>query len=127
MLILSSLFYTAFAVLAMTVPTASRALTGRRIVHQQQAAQAVGIHIRTVRNWITQGLVTGYRLPGERSVWVDLDEIEAHVKAKPQPFGPRARIVQLVDEYRPDQGVNRSSPAQDADQGQAEVLEEVAR
>jgi excisionase family DNA binding protein len=73
----------------------------RRIVTQQQAAKVLGIGDRTIRNWISEGLITGYRLPSGRAIRVDLDEITSKMKAIPtafrpkQPFGPKAKIVDL--------------------------------
>ena len=101
------------------------------IVTQQQAARAIGVGDRTIRNWISEGLITGYRLPSGRAIRVDLDEIVAMIKVIPtvkagkMPFGPKARIVNVVEEYQPDPAdtaVNGASPAQDAaDQGQHEA------
>ena len=72
-----------------------------RRVTQQQAGNVFGVTDRTIRNWISAGHITGYRLPSGRAVRVDLDEIEEKiqviptVKAGKQPFGPKARIVDL--------------------------------
>ena len=66
-------------------------------ITQQEAAKLFGVNSRTIRNWITEGLITGYRLPGGHAVRVDRDEILAKIKAIPtrQPFGPKANIVDL--------------------------------
>jgi excisionase family DNA binding protein len=110
--------------------------SSRRIVTQQQAAQVIGVHVRTIRNWISQGIITGYRLPGPRAraIRVDLNEIEDQLKVMPagfgprgKPFGPKARLVTLVEEYRPATDVNGAATptqvAQDADQDQTEASE----
>jgi excisionase family DNA binding protein len=73
---------------------------------QKQAADHIGVTVRTIRNWISEGLITGYKLPGGRAIRVDLDEITNKMKAMPtamrprQPFGPKANIVQVVEEYQ---------------------------
>ncbi len=77
----------------------------RTFATQQRAAEKFGVHQRTVRNWISRGLITGYRLPGGRAVRVDLDEIERMLTLVPatvvrhkvgrKPFGPEATIVSI--------------------------------
>lgn len=77
-------------------------LMARRLVSQQQAAKYLGVTDRTVRNRISEGVITGFRIPGSRAIRVDLDEIDRLIKAIPtamkprQPFGPRARIVTVA-------------------------------
>lgn len=74
-----------------------------RYVTQQQAADHFQVHVRTIRNWISKGLVTGYRLPGQRAVRVDLDEMLRAMRVIPttlarpghKAFGPDARIVKV--------------------------------
>jgi excisionase family DNA binding protein len=99
-----------------------------RIVTQQQAARAIGVGDRTIRNWISEGLITGYRLPSGRAIRVDLDEITNTMKAIPavfrpkQPFGPKAKIVTIVEALPPrpdqDQAAPETEPqAQDAGVG----------
>jgi excisionase family DNA binding protein len=79
----------------------------RRIVTQQQAAQAVGVHARTIRNWISEGLITGYRLPGGRAIRVDLEEINNQMRVIPAamrprvPFGQKAKIINVVEAQPP--------------------------
>lgn len=48
----------------------------RRLVTLAQAAEALSLHERTIRRYIAQGRITGYRI-GQRSLRVDLDEVEA--------------------------------------------------
>lgn len=86
------------ALVAMAVPNPSRRLG-------TQAAAAAENHVttRTVRNWISKGLIHGYRLPGGRGIRVDLDEIQRVMRIIPttvarpgnRVFGPRAKIVDL--------------------------------
>jgi excisionase family DNA binding protein len=82
----------------------------KNIVTQQHAAQVIGVTDRTVRNWISQGLIIGYRLPSGRGIRVDLTEITEKMTAIPatikirQPFGPSARIVDLETGKETDEG-----------------------
>ena len=56
---------------------------------------------KTIRNMIGRGELTAYRIAGVRGVRVDENEVRALVKAQParfapkQPYGPKARIVDL--------------------------------
>ncbi len=74
-----------------------------KIITQQQAAKALSVSDRTIRNWISEGLITGYRLPNARAIRVDLDEITSKMTTIPTafkprvPFGPKATIVELMD------------------------------
>ncbi|OLT11709.1 hypothetical protein BJF79_23595 [Actinomadura sp. CNU-125] len=75
----------------------------RQLVTQEQAAAELDVTDRTIRNWITRGHITGYRLPGGRAIRVDLNEIRAAVRVIPavrravQPYGPKARIVTVAE------------------------------
>lgn len=86
------LLWTAFlAMLGMT-----------RFVSQQQAAEFLGISDRSVRNLISRGVLTGYKVPGLRAIRLDQREIEAKMQSIPttihrQPFGPNARIVTVAE------------------------------
>ena len=75
----------------------------RTLVSQQRIADFLGVHPRTVRNMISRGDLTGYRIPGVRAVRLDLNEVAALVRAIPsvsrrdkRPFGPNAKIVTVV-------------------------------
>ncbi|WP_150236434.1 helix-turn-helix domain-containing protein [Nocardiopsis quinghaiensis] len=78
-------------------------MSKRNLVTQKQAAAELGVTERTVRNWISRGHITGYRLPGGRAIRVDMNEVRAVVRAVPavrravQPYGPKARIVAVVE------------------------------
>ena len=79
-------------------------MSARRFASQEQAAQRFQVTPKTIRNWISRGLITGYRLPGGRAVRVDLDECERVLEripatiAKPNrtPYGPKAKIVRVI-------------------------------
>lgn len=59
---------------------------GRRWASLQEAAVYSGVkNYRTVRQWITDGLITGYKI-NSRLIRVDLNEIDAAM----QPFGGAA-------------------------------------
>ena len=57
----------------------------RRYAKQSEAAEYVGVTTRTIRQWIAEGRITGYRI-NERLIRVDLNEIDAAM----QPFGGAA-------------------------------------
>lgn len=59
---------------------------GRRYASLADAAKYAGVkNTRTVRDWISNGLITGYRI-NARVIRVDLNEIDAAM----QPFGGAA-------------------------------------
>lgn len=72
-----------------------------RIITQQQAADENGVCVKTIRNWISRGHITGYRTPAGRAIRVDADEIRLNMSVIPamrrgtQPFGPKAKIRTL--------------------------------
>lgn len=84
----------------------------RRFATQQQAARYLGCTDRTIRNKIAEGVLTGYRVPGSRAIRVDLNQIDQLMTAMPaafkpkNPFGPRAKIVDLSNVVSPISGLN---------------------
>ncbi len=48
----------------------------------QETAEYMGVSLRTVREWISQGNIPGYRI-NARVIRVDLNEVDAAFK----PFG----------------------------------------
>ena len=50
----------------------------RRLVRMSAVADAYDISERTVRSWVADGTLTGYRI-GQRALRVDLNEVEALV------------------------------------------------
>jgi excisionase family DNA binding protein len=79
-----------------------------RLITQQQAAKFAGVTDRTIRNWISEGHLTGYRLPTGRAVRVDQDELQRIMRVIPtvrratqQPFGPKATIRDLRNVVSP--------------------------
>jgi excisionase family DNA binding protein len=93
----------------------------RQLTTQQQAAAHFQVHERTIRNWISEGLITGYRLPTGRAIRVDLAEIEQMIKAIPTvratklPFGPKARIVDMSNVANPSAFAEGNSKQQSAE------------
>lgn len=79
----------------------------RNLVTQQKAADYLGITDRSVRNLISRGELTGFKLRGVRAVRVDMNEVEALVDTVPtrrqkqreqrQVFGPKATIVTVAE------------------------------
>jgi excisionase family DNA binding protein len=76
---------------------------GRNLVTIALAADHLGVVPKTVRNYVSRGLLTAYRIPGTRGVRLDLDEVDAAMRLIPTTvarpattqFGPKARIVTL--------------------------------
>ena len=69
-----------------------------------QLAAEFDVTTRTIRNKISEGLITGYRFRGIRAVRVDLDEIErmaevipAVTKPKKPMYGENAKIVYVAE------------------------------
>ncbi len=62
----------------------------RRYASQQDAATYYGVTDRTIRNWISRGLIHGYRLPGSRLVRVDLNELDSLTVPIPTAGGDAA-------------------------------------
>lgn len=48
----------------------------KRLASLQDAGAHAGVHHKTIRRWISEGRIHGYRL-GARFIRVDLDEIDA--------------------------------------------------
>lgn len=77
--------------------------SARLIATQAQAAAKHHVTTKTIRNWISKGLITGYRTPGGRGVRVDLNEIDKVMRTIPttvarpgsRVYGPNANIVDL--------------------------------
>lgn len=61
---------------------AEPAAAQRRWASMQQCADYMGVTLRTVREWISQGRITGYRI-NARVIRVDLNEVDAAF----EPFG----------------------------------------
>lgn len=54
-----------------------------RLITQQAAADMLGVTDRSIRNMISRGVITGYRIPGVRAVRVDKDQIVGKLRAIP--------------------------------------------
>jgi excisionase family DNA binding protein len=59
----------------------------------EQAAEIYGVDKRTVRRWIADGSVTGYRM-GPRLIRVDLNEVNAKM-LRPIPAGGTAATAEV--------------------------------
>ena len=46
------------------------------LVSLQEGAQTIGVCVKTLRNWISEGRLTGYRL-GPRAIRIDRNELFA--------------------------------------------------
>lgn len=81
----------------------------RRLGTQEQGARLWGCDVRTIRNRISDGTITGYKVPGTRAIRIDLNELERLLEVIPaakrqprKPFGPDARIVRVVTAIEPE-------------------------
>lgn len=64
----------------------------RRLITLQEAADYFQVTTRTVRNKISEGVITGYHVAGLRAVRVDLNEIEALLEIVPAVVGRPASL-----------------------------------
>ncbi|SDO72475.1 DNA binding domain-containing protein, excisionase family [Pedococcus dokdonensis] len=75
----------------------------RRLATIVQAAHYLQVSDRTVSNYVGRGLFPAYRVPGKRSHYVDLNEVDAALAKVPRrtarpggkAFGPKATIIAL--------------------------------
>lgn len=56
------------------------------------AAAATGVHRRTLQRWVKLGLLTPYRIRGDRRMFLDLDQIKKVREPTPResPKEPRS-------------------------------------
>jgi hypothetical protein len=81
----------------------------RDFTSQQIIADRLGVTPKTVRNYISRGILTGYRLPGSRAVRLDWNEVQRVMQVIPttiarpnrRAFGPRAKIVNIITAVEP--------------------------
>ena len=55
----------------------------------KDAAELLGVHVNTVRNWAREGVLTDVRVPGAAFLRLDRGEIERMVANRNQPYQPR--------------------------------------
>ncbi|QGF22435.1 helix-turn-helix domain-containing protein [Raineyella fluvialis] len=55
----------------------------KKLVTMQVAADAYGLSVRTIRSYVAQGLITGYRMPGGRAIRVEMNEIDRAITTIP--------------------------------------------
>lgn len=76
-------------------------------------ASVLGVHPRSVRNYISKGLFPAYRLPGTRGVRLKMSDVNAAMRLIPATtaragvgsFGPNAKIIDLprrIEAYNPE-------------------------
>lgn len=88
------------ALVAMAVPLPAGQ---RHIVTMEVAARKYRVTTKTIRNWISKGLICGFRLPSGRGVRVDLNELDRVMRTIPTTvarpgnriYGPAAKIVDV--------------------------------
>lgn len=86
----------------MSTPTTPTTPAPRPVYSSiEQVARELGVTARTVRNYISRGLLPAYRIPGTRGVRLRIDEVKFELKRIPSTrartdintFGPKARIT----------------------------------
>ncbi len=65
-------------------PTSNKSV--RRLESIPQSAEYVGVSTKTIRRWISAGIITGYRA-GPRLIRVDLNELDAALRPVPTASG----------------------------------------
>lgn len=60
------------------------------------AALAVGRSPKTLRNYIADGRLTGYKIHGQRGLYIDTDEARRLFPPRHGTYGPKARIKTVV-------------------------------
>jgi excisionase family DNA binding protein len=63
--------------------------TARRLESVDGAAEYAGVSTKTIRRWISAGIITGYRM-GPRLIRIDLNEIDAMLRPIPAAEPPGA-------------------------------------
>lgn len=65
-------------------------MVGVAMIPLREAAQRLGVHENTIRNWIDRGVIIGVRLPtGTRRLPVaEVERLEAEMFAMPTSFAP---------------------------------------
>jgi excisionase family DNA binding protein len=72
----------------------------RNLQTVEQTAKYLGVTPRTIRNYVSKGLIPAYRIPGTRGIRLDLDEVTNRMRLIPttrarsaiNEYGPRADI-----------------------------------
>ena len=55
----------------------------RNLVRLQTLADRLGVEDKVLRRAISDGLISGYKLPGSRLVFIDEDEYDAAIRRMP--------------------------------------------
>lgn len=81
--------------------------TPKNLAAVKDGAKHINVHPKTLRRYIAEGLITGYRV-GPRNLRVDLDELDKFARpvrraenAEPQPTELERRIAKAVAEAPP--------------------------
>lgn len=75
--------------LRLGVSQVTTTATRPRWVSQQQAAEYLGVTDRTVRNYISRGVLPGRRVRGSRLVRIDRADLDAMLRPIPTVGGGR--------------------------------------
>jgi excisionase family DNA binding protein len=53
-----------------------------RWARRHQVADYLHVSSRTIDNWIAHGLLVAYRMPGDRALAFDLNEVDALIRSR---------------------------------------------
>lgn len=58
-------------------------MSDKRLVRLQRVAELYEVEHKVIRRAVSDGHVKGYKLPGSRLIYIDLNEFEAAIKTVP--------------------------------------------
>jgi excisionase family DNA binding protein len=54
-----------------------------RWARRHQVADYLHVSSRTIDHWVARGLIIAYRMPGDRALVFDLNEVDALIRSRP--------------------------------------------
>jgi|GEM_PF-721558 len=95
-----------FPLPSKTYKTYNSGMAKVEMIPLREAAQRLGVHENTVRNWIDRGVIVGLRLPSgtRRLPATEVERLERELFAMPTSFAPEVVVAApkpLTDEEIP--------------------------
>lgn len=83
------------------VPSAADLTPPDRLASLAEVAAYTNMAERTVRGWLSRGLVAAYKRPDRNGLFFDLDEIDQAVAlmTSRRPYGPEAVVRMLPEDF----------------------------